>query len=371
MKPRSRGPIFVLVLPDIDRSPRDLLAWFDARLRDLPWRRDNDPYRVWVSEVMLQQTRVEAVIPRYERWLERFPTVEDLAAAEVDEVLAEWEGLGYYSRARNLHAAARVVRDTLGGAIPATARELRDLPGVGEYTAGAVASIAFDRPEPAIDTNARRVLSRLFDLETPRPARLRALAAELIPSDRPGDFNQALMELGATVCSPRSPRCGECPLADGCIARARGTVAERPGGSARPPVPEFELGVAVALGPEGRVLLVRRAERGMLGGLWQFPARVTEADESPLEAAVEALRPLAPEASPARPLAVVAHAYSHRRHVYHAFLFRAQTEPELDPEALAVAGWTAAAWEPPEVSGRGLPAAQRRIARALAATLSC
>ncbi|HEU4463504.1 MAG TPA: A/G-specific adenine glycosylase [Gemmatimonadota bacterium] len=371
MKPRSRGPIFAVVLPHIDRSPRDLLAWFDARPRDLPWRRSADPYRVWVSEIMLQQTRVETVIPRYERWLERFPTVEDLAAADVDEVLAEWEGLGYYSRARNLHAAARVVRDSLGGAIPATARELRDLPGVGEYTAGAVASIAFDRPEPAIDTNARRVLSRLFDLETPGPARLRALAAELIPEDRPGDFNQALMELGATVCTPRSPRCGECPLADRCLALARGTVAERPGRSARPPTPRFELGVAVAQAPQGRVLLVRRAERGMLGGLWQFPARAAEAGETPLEAAAHALGALAPGASPARPLAVVAHAYSHRRHVYHAFLFRADTESVPDPATVAAAGWTAAAWEPPEASGRGLPAAQRRIARALVAASPC
>ena len=371
LKPRSRGPIFVLVLPHIARSPRDLLAWFDTRFRDLPWRRDSDPYRVWVSEIMLQQTRVETVIPRFERWLERFPTLEDLAAAEIDEVLAEWEGLGYYSRARNLHAAARVVRDSHGGAFPATARELRELPGVGEYTAGAVASIAFDRPEPAIDTNARRVLARLFDLETPTPARLRALAAELIPNDRPGDFNQALMELGATVCSPRSPRCCECPLADGCRARARGTVTERPGVSARPTVPEFELGVAVALASGGRVLLVRRAERGMLGGLWQFPARVTEAGQSPLEAAVQALHPLAPEASPGRALVVVPHAYSHRRHVYHAFLFRAEAEPEPEPGVLAAGGWTAAAWEPPEAYGRALPAAQRRISRALAATLPC
>ena len=164
--------------PHIDDVARALREWFDDRRRDLPWRRDRDPYRVLVSEVMLQQTRVETVIPYYERWIERFPTVDALADAGVDEVLSQWEGLGYYSRARNLHAAARVVRDSLGGAIPDTVDGLRELPGIGEYTAGAGASIAFDRPEPAVDVNARRVLSRVFDLAAPSAAMLRERARE-------------------------------------------------------------------------------------------------------------------------------------------------------------------------------------------------
>jgi A/G-specific adenine glycosylase len=358
------------VIPHIDAASRDLLAWFDASLRDLPWRRDTDPYRVWVSEVMLQQTRVETVVPRFERWLERFPTLSALAESDVDDVLAEWEGLGYYSRARNLHAAARVVRDALGGEIPGTPEGLRALPGVGEYTAGAVASIAFERPEPAIDVNARRVLARLFDLPSPTASALRERAAALIPADRPGDFNQALIELGATVCRARAPRCAECPFAVRCLARARGTIAARPGRARRPAVPEFELGVAAISSPGGRALLVRRAEDGMLGGMWEFPGRVAASGEPAVEAAVRAAA-LAPGATLVRPLTEVSQAYSHRRHLYRAFLFEVAVEATPDASALAAGGWTSAAWEQPDPAGRALPAAQRRIARALAGISPC
>ena len=359
------------MLPASDHIARALLAWYDESFRDLPWRRDTDAYRVWVSEVMLQQTRVETVVPRYDRWLARFPTLGALADAELDDVLAEWEGLGYYSRARNLHAAARVVRDALGGRIPDTAGGLRELPGVGAYTAGAIASIAYDRPEPAVDTNARRVLARLFDLAEPTATRLRERAEAIIPASRPGDFNQALMELGATVCVPRAPRCAECPLADECLALARGTVAERPARSARAAIPEFAIGVALALAPSGRTLFVRRAERGLLAGLWQFPARTAGAGEAPAEAARSAIDPLAPGALLARRLAVVSHAYSHRRHVYHAFLFRSADEPAPDPTAVAAGGWTGAMWDLPDAAGRALSTAQRRLARALAAASPC
>lgn len=358
------------MIPHIDAASRDLLAWFDASLRDLPWRRDTDPYRVWVSEVMLQQTRVETVVPRFERWLERFPTLSALAESDVDDVLAEWEGLGYYSRARNLHAAARVVRDALGGEIPGTPEGLRALPGVGEYTAGAVASIAFERPEPAIDVNARRVLARLFDLPSPTASALRERAAALIPADRPGDFNQALIELGATVCRARAPRCAECPFAVRCLARARGTIAARPGRARRPAVPEFELGVAAISSPGGRALLVRRAEHGMLGGMWEFPGRVAASGEPAVEAAVRAAA-LAPGATLVRPLTEVSQAYSHRRHLYRAFLFEVAVEATPDASAIAAGGWTCAAWEPPDPAGRALPAAQRRIARALAGISPC
>jgi A/G-specific adenine glycosylase len=319
---------------------------------------------------MLQQTRVETVIPRFERWLARFPTLSSLAESDVDDVLAEWEGLGYYSRARNLHAAARVVRDALGGRIPGTAAGLRDLPGVGEYTAGAVASIAFDRPEPAIDVNARRVLARLFDLPSPSASALRERAAAMIPADRPGDFNQALIELGATVCRARAPRCAECPLAARCLARSRGTIAARPGNARRPSVPAFELGVAAVTSPRGRALMVRRAEDGMLGGMWEFPGRVVEPSEPAVDAARRAAA-LAPRAALVRPLAEVAQAYSHRRHLYRAFLFEAPLEAFPDAHVLAAGGWTAAAWEPPDPAGRALPAAQRRIARALAEVSPC
>ncbi|HUF89053.1 MAG TPA: A/G-specific adenine glycosylase [Gemmatimonadota bacterium] len=355
--------------PHIDDLPRALLEWFDGARRDMPWRRDRDPYRVWVSEVMLQQTRVEAVVPYFERWMRRFPDLDALAGADVDEVLAEWEGLGYYSRARNLHAAARIVRDDMDGAIPDTRDGLKALPGVGDYTSGAVASIAFGRQEPAVDGNARRVLSRLFDVAAPTPAAVRERAASLMPAVRPGDFNQALMELGATICKLRAPRCAECPVAPWCLALARGTVAERPGRSRRPAVPTFDVGVAVAVSPGGRALLVRRAEDGMLGGLWEFPGRVAEGE--PAAAAARALAPLAPGARLARPLATVDHLYSHRRHLYHAFLFESPDAAAPDAAAIAEGGWTAATWERPDPPGRALPAAQRRIARAAARLAPC
>ena len=364
-------PIFGAVAPHIEDLSRALLAWFDGALRDLPWRRDRDPYHVWISEIMLQQTRVETVIPRFERWLARFPTLTSLAEAEIDEVLSEWEGLGYYSRARNLHAAARMVRERPCGGLPDTPEELRALPGVGEYTAGAIASIAFDRTEPAIDVNARRVLSRLFDLADPTPSELRKRAAAIMPRERPGDFNQALIELGATVCLARSPRCTECPLSATCLARSRGTVDRRPGRARRPAVPTIELGVAVVVSPSGRALMARRAESGMLGGMWEFPGRVVHPGEDAGSAAERAAAALLDATLRVRPLAEVAHAYSHRRHVYRAFLFESDAESAPDAQAVAAGGWTAASWEDPDPSRRALPAAQRRIARALAELVPC
>lgn len=272
--------------PDfIDTLRRRLLAFYDARSRDLPWRREADPYRVWVSEVMLQQTRVEAVIPYYERWMRRFPTLEALAEADVDDVLREWQGLGYYARARNLHRAARLVRERYHGQIPGDVEALRRLPGVGEYTAGAIASIAFGIPAPAIDGNVRRVFSRLLDDPDPAPAELRRVVAALVPEDRPGDFNQALMELGATVCTPRSPACDRCPVAAVCRARTNGTVAERPRPKPKKALPEDDVATAVIVSPSGRILVVRRPEEGLLGGMWEFPGTAVRAGETPAEAA--------------------------------------------------------------------------------------
>src|SRR5690606_12408822 len=190
---------------------RALLRHYDQHRRELPWRGTADPYRVWVSEIMLQQTRADVVAPYYERWLERFPTLDALADAELDDVLHAWQGLGYYARARNLHRAARMVRERHGGELPRDAAALRALPGVGAYTAGAIASIAFGEPCPAVDGNVRRVLARLFDLADAAPGTIHELAARLVPRRRAGDFNQALMDLGATVCSPRRQACGECP----------------------------------------------------------------------------------------------------------------------------------------------------------------
>ena len=207
-----------------------MLAWHDANARDLPWRGEMDPYRIWVSEIMLQQTRAETVKGYYERFLREFPDVFALAAAPEDRMLKLWEGLGYYSRARNLQSAARMIANDFGGRLPDTRSGLLQLPGVGEYVSGAVASIAFGRREPALDGNQARVLSRIWDLpETIKsPAQLYDRALALVPEERPGDYNQALMGLGALICLPKNPRCEQCPVAAECRSRANGTQAERP-----------------------------------------------------------------------------------------------------------------------------------------------
>jgi A/G-specific adenine glycosylase len=228
---------------------RALLDFFRERRRALPWRDAPTPYGTLVSEVMSQQTRVETVVPYYLRWMERFPDPEALAAAEEEEVLRMWQGLGYYSRARNLLQAAREVVQSYEGELPRDPEALRSLPGVGPYTAGAVASIAFGQPEPAVDGNVRRVLSRLMDAPEPSPRELDRWARGMVDPDRPGDFNQALMELGAVVCTPRAPSCSACPVAAHCQAWGAGTVAERPARRARRPVPYLVEVVAVLVRP--------------------------------------------------------------------------------------------------------------------------
>ncbi len=398
MKPKPKSV-------DAGAVRRLLLAFYDARARDLPWRRDTDPYRVWVSEVMLQQTRVETVVPYYERWLERFPTLDALAEAPIDDVLHAWAGLGYYRRAHNLHRAARAVRERHHGELPEDPDALRDLPGIGDYTAGAIASIAFGRPEPAVDGNVRRVLSRLHDLPGPGAAELRRLAAALVPEDRPGDFNQALMEFGATVCTPRAPRCEACPLAEHCRARAAGTQLERPLPKPSKPIPEDDVGTAVVVAPDGALLLVRRPDDGLLAGLWEFPGAPVGSGEAPVDAARRAaghaLRtaathgeeaetpspgPAAPRAAPAgtvdpyiasrpardraTPIGSVVHTFTHRRTTYHAFRFtvagRAGAGVATGESGETGVGGTEAgdgwAWvDPADVDAYALSAAQRRI----------
>jgi len=269
---------------------RTLLAWYDRHRRALPWRASRDPYRVWLSEVMLQQTRVAAATPYYHAFLERFPDLRTLARARVAEVLAAWAGLGYYRRARALHAAAQTVVREHGGRVPDDPEAFARLPGVGRYTAGAVLSIAFDRPLPVLDGNVARVLSRLHALPAsardPRGAKaLWALATALVPRARPGDWNQALMELGATVCTPAAPRCGACPLRRRCRALALDRVADFP------PVPVRRAGQkvrrAVALIERGGRMLVERRDGPLLAGLWEPPG-VELAGAGPARAALRA-----------------------------------------------------------------------------------
>ncbi|HEY2748287.1 MAG TPA: A/G-specific adenine glycosylase, partial [Polyangia bacterium] len=255
---------------------RALVAWFARGHRDMPWRRTRDPYAVWVSEIMLQQTRVETVTPYFERWMARFPTVRALAGAPLDDVLSHWAGLGYYARARNLHAAARDVVATYRGAFPATAAALRELPGVGEYTAGAIASIAFGEAAPIVDGNVVRVLSRAEALDGAADdpqlkKRVWARAGELVRADgggRAGEFNQAMMELGATVCTPAAPGCSRCPIAGPCRARAADAVGKYPAAKTKKP-PRQVHAVAVMVERDGKLLLVRRPPTGLWGGLWE------------------------------------------------------------------------------------------------------
>lgn len=267
-----------------------LLGWYTARRRALPWRATRDPYCIWVSEIMLQQTRVQSVIGYYERWIRRFPSVQALATAETEDVLRAWEGLGYYSRARNLQRAAQQIVAVHGGSLPRAVDQLRSLPGIGPYSAGAIASIAYAQDEPVVDGNVIRVLTRLFALagnprRGPLSGLLWQLARDLLPAGKAGDFNQALMELGATVCSPRGARCGECPVAAHCRALAQDRVDSLPEAPPRPALTE-ERHAALIVKREGRALVLRAAATApRWAGMWQFP----DVTLGPGEAAEQAL----------------------------------------------------------------------------------
>nr|WP_047580800.1 A/G-specific adenine glycosylase [Methylobacterium sp. ZNC0032] len=263
----------------------DLLAWYDRHRRALPWRAKAgerpDPYRVWASEIMLQQTTVAAVKPYYERFMARFPTVKALAEAPSEDVMQAWAGLGYYSRARNLHACAKAVMESHRGRFPDTEEGLRALPGIGAYTAGAVAAIAFDRPAAAVDGNVERVMSRLFAIEDELPgARLliRAKVLALLPPARPGDFAQALMDLGATICTPRNPACGLCPWREPCRARIAGMQESFPR-KAPKKAGATRYGAAFVLArDDGAILLRTRPAKGLLGGMAEVPTSEWRAD---------------------------------------------------------------------------------------------
>jgi A/G-specific adenine glycosylase len=292
--------------------------------RDLPWRRTEDPYAIWVSETMLQQTQVETVKPYYERFLQQFPTVEALAAARVDAVLKVWEGLGYYSRARNLHEAAKEIVSRFGGHIPQTREALLSLPGIGPYTAGAVASIAFGRREPLVDGNVARVLCRLFLIrQDPKQPivrkRLWKIAGDLLPTSHVGSFNQALMELGSQVCLPRKPRCEVCPVRRVCQARIRNLQDRVPMRKARKKVPSYIVAVGVIF-KNGRILIDKRRPEGLLGGLWEFPGGKKEPGETIEEALIREVREeLGIEIRVNEPVTTVDHAYSHFHVRLHAF----------------------------------------------------
>ena len=264
-------------LPEHYQDFRDtLVTWFNSYQRDMPWRRTDDPYRIWVSEVMLQQTQVKKVVGYYERFIERFPDVQHLAVAPLQDVLKVWEGLGYYARARNLHKAAQVIVNELDGKVPQDYATFRKLPGVGDYSAAAVQSIAFDAPYAAVDGNIKRVLARLFLMGAPindaKSAKLfQAKADELLDRNVPGLFNQAVMELGATVCRPQSPTCLICPVNSFCEAFYMARQDEFPKRRETKPTPEHYLAVGVIYNGADEVLITQRQLDGLLGGLWEFP----------------------------------------------------------------------------------------------------
>ncbi|MCC6407408.1 MAG: A/G-specific adenine glycosylase, partial [Planctomycetes bacterium] len=303
---------------------RELSAWFARERRDLPWRRTRDPYAIWISEAMLQQTRVETVIDYWQRFLARFPDAAALADAREEDVLGAWSGLGYYRRARNLHAAARAIRERHDGVFPRDPALVRELPGVGRYTAGAVLSIAFDAPEPLVDGNVARVFARLFELEAPLGSKelereLWSLAERLVPARGAGDWNQALMELGATVCTPKKPRCDACPLARRCRALAAGVVEALPRPKARRASVEVELEV-LCVERDGAWLFVRRPSDGRMAGMLELPT---------IELAVAGRERLHPTAHAAgvelrasEPLVRVRHTITHHRIRAQAFVGR-------------------------------------------------
>ena len=317
-----------------------LLEWYSKHARQLPWRGTTDPYVVWISEIMLQQTRVETVIPYFLRWMERFPTVQSLAAASEQDVLSAWEGLGYYSRARSLHRAARLLVEQYAAQLPQEVEALHRLPGIGRYTAAAIASIAFGKDEPTLDGNIRRVLARLFNVSLPARSpqgerQLWELARAYLPAGKASEYNQALMDLGATICIPRTPDCDRCPLVDHCQAFALDIQQERPVREKKPPLPHFVVTAAVIqqitppssdvpLG-ENPVLLARRPSRGLLGGLWEFPGGKLK-DGEDLSACLkrEICEELGVKISVGEAFGIYRHAYTHFRVTLHAFLCRLQ-----------------------------------------------
>jgi len=338
-----------------------LLDWYDRERRDLPWRtrrgRRADPYRVWLSEIMLQQTTVKAVIPFYERFLARWPTVAVLADADTEDVLAAWAGLGYYSRARNLHKCAKAVMAEHGGQFPRTEEGLATLPGIGPYTAAAIAAIAFGEPSTPVDGNIERVVSRLFACRRPLPAakrEIKRLAETLTPQRRAGDFAQAMMDLGAAVCTPKRPSCLVCPLQQDCHAHALGIEAQLPVKLAKAERPVRYGTAFLALREDGQVLLRKRPEAGLLGGMLEIPSTDWGDDWLPLDQAIAA-QPVRTEWWPVP--GVVSHTFTHFR--LELMVLRA-----IVPETASLTFWASperCRWVPRRaLAGAALPSVMRK-----------
>lgn len=339
-----------------------LMDWFMRHQRDLPWRRTYSPYHVWISEIMLQQTQMERGVEYFNRWMRKLPDVEDLAKAREDDVLKLWEGLGYYSRARNLHRAARILCSVHGGRFPSTPEELQKLPGIGPYTARAIASIAFERDVCVVDANVERVCSRLYNIGTPVKNRdtrkqIEEICKKLLPPGRARIFNQAVMEFGSLLCSPRTPGCPVCPVREFCAALREGVVDQRP--VLRPPAKPIFLDMATGvLRREGRFFVQKRLSDDVWGNLWEFPGGVVEQGESPEQAVIrEYLEETGLTVSRPALIARFKHSYTKYRITLHAFFVEAEA---MDPVALTAAQeyrWST--WE--EVRGLAFPAGHRKL----------
>jgi len=347
-------------------DPQALITWFEATKEPFPWRAVRTPYTVWISEVMLQQTQAATVVPYYERFLVRFPDVTALAGAALDDVLKLWEGLGYYSRARHLHRAARILVAEHGGELPRDPDALRRLPGIGPYTANAIASLAFGVDAPVLDGNVIRILTRLYDIsDDARRVETRTalwrIAGELVPPGQAAAWNEGLMELGRRLCTPKAPRCAECPLAASCRARMAGTQAERPVHSKKPPIPHHIVTAAVIRRADGRVLIAQRPVDGMLGGLWEFPGGKCLAGETLQECLRREIREeLGVGIAVGGQITKIRHAYSHFRITLHAFLC---TLTAGEPQAIACADL---AWVTLDELGRyAFPTTDQKIIAAL------
>lgn len=339
-----------------------LIGWFEAHRADLPWRRTRDPYAIWLSEMMLQQTQVATVIPYYERFLTRFPTVEALAAAPLDDVLKTWEGLGYYSRARNLHRAAKMIVDDLGGQFPNTVDGLLALPGVGRYTAGAIASIAFDQDAPILDGNVIRVLARVFNIsgdvtQHATQRELWALSEQLVPTGQAALWNEGLMELGRRICTPRSPDCERCPIAAFCEARKLGVQEQRPVKTPKAKTPHYDVTAGIIRREDGCMLITQRPTDKMLGGLWEFPGGKREPGETLIECLKREIREeLAIEIDVGRQIATVRHGYTHFSITLYAFECQYISG---EPQAIDCAAWAWVGLD--DLEKYALPVTDRKI----------
>jgi A/G-specific adenine glycosylase len=344
-----------------------LLDWFSRHKRDLPWRETYSPYHVWISEIMLQQTQMERGVEYFKRWIARFPDVGSLAQAPQDEVLKLWEGLGYYSRARNLHKAARMVMERHGGTLPPSMDALLALPGIGPYTARAIASIAFRQDVCVVDANVERLVSRLYNIEQPVKSRqaqkeISEYGQRLLPKGHARDFNQALMEFGSLVCTPRNPSCPRCPLAHWCRAREAGVQEERPV-VAKAPSPIYLTMATGILIHDGRILTQKRLAEDVWGNLWEFPGGVVEAGETPREAVIrEYMEETRLIVNHPEPIASFKHSFTRFRVTLHAFVVTLLSSPEeLTLQAAQEHRW--ASWS--EIMQLAFPAGHRKLVRHL------